>query len=70
MARCKSIITFTVSPSDECRFRGYVLLGGSFRLFRPQYREALAAESEFANAEIITTDELLSEFLTFFAGDA
>jgi len=30
----------------------------------------LAAESEFANAEIITTDELLSEFLTFFAGDA
>ena len=36
----------------------------------PQYREALAAESEFANAEIITTDEVLSEFLTFFAGDA
>jgi len=30
----------------------------------------LAAESEFANAEIITMDEVLSEFLTFFAGDA
>jgi predicted nucleic acid-binding protein len=36
----------------------------------PQYRDAVAAESHLAGAKIITTDEVLSEFLTFFAADA
>ena len=36
----------------------------------PRYRDAQAAESQLAGAKIITTDEVLSEFLTFFAGDA
>jgi predicted nucleic acid-binding protein len=35
----------------------------------PRYREAVAAEAEFAGVKIVTTDEVLSEFLTFFAGD-
>jgi predicted nucleic acid-binding protein len=35
-----------------------------------QYRDAVAAESHLGGAKIITTDEVLSEFLTFFAADA
>jgi predicted nucleic acid-binding protein len=35
-----------------------------------QYRDAVAVESHLAGAKIITTEEVLSEFLTFFAADA
>ena len=34
----------------------------------PRYQEAVAAESGFSGGKIVTTDEVLSEFLTFFAG--
>lgn len=33
-----------------------------------RYRDALAFESELAGSALFTTDEVLSEFLTFFAG--
>ena len=36
----------------------------------PRYQEAVAAEKSLPGAKIVTTDEVLSEFLTFFAGDA
>jgi predicted nucleic acid-binding protein len=34
-----------------------------------RYRDALAVESSLADATIWTTEEVLSEFLTFFAAD-
>ena len=34
-----------------------------------RYRDALAVESTLAGARILTTEEVLSEFLTFFAAD-
>jgi uncharacterized protein len=36
----------------------------------PGYRDALAAESSYAGGRVVTTDEVLSEFLTFFSGEA
>ena len=36
----------------------------------PWYRGAVSAERVLSGAKIVTTDEVLSEFLTFFAGDA
>ena len=35
-----------------------------------RYRDANAADDIIAGATIFTTDEVLAEFLTFFAGDA
>jgi predicted nucleic acid-binding protein len=35
----------------------------------PRYREAIALDDRLAGSTIFTTDEVLSEFLTFFAGD-
>ena len=34
-----------------------------------RYRDALALDAKMAGLLILTTDEVLSEFLTFFAGD-
>jgi uncharacterized protein len=34
------------------------------------YQDAAALDDELAGATIFTTDEVLSEFLTFFAADA
>jgi uncharacterized protein len=36
----------------------------------PRYQDALDVERQLAGAKIFTTEEVLSEFLTFFAGDA
>jgi uncharacterized protein len=35
----------------------------------PYYRDVVARHDEIADASIFTTDAVLSEFLTFFAGD-
>jgi predicted nucleic acid-binding protein len=35
----------------------------------PYYRSVMARKDEIADASIFTTDAVLSEFLTFFAGD-
>jgi len=35
----------------------------------PYYRDVIARRDEIADARILTTDAVLSEFLTFFAGD-
>ena len=35
----------------------------------PYYRNVMARQDEIAAASILTTDAVLSEFLTFFAGD-
>ena len=35
----------------------------------PYYRNVMARQDEIADASILTTDAVLSEFLTFFAGD-
>ena len=35
----------------------------------PYYRNVMARQDEIADASIFTTDAVLSEFLTFFAGD-
>jgi predicted nucleic acid-binding protein len=35
-----------------------------------RYQDALAVDDKLAGATIFTTDEVLGEFLTFFAGDA
>jgi hypothetical protein len=35
----------------------------------PYYRNVLSGKDEIAEASIFTTDGVLSEFLTFFAGD-
>jgi predicted nucleic acid-binding protein len=35
----------------------------------PHYRDAVAREDELFHVAIFTTDEVLSEFLTFFAAD-
>ena len=34
-----------------------------------RYQDALALDAKMAGLLIVTTDEVLSEFLTFFAGD-
>jgi hypothetical protein len=34
----------------------------------PYYRDVIARRDEIADARILTTDAVLSEFLTFFAG--
>jgi predicted nucleic acid-binding protein len=36
----------------------------------PRYQEAVALEEELEGVTLFTTDEVLSEFLTFFAADA
>ncbi len=36
----------------------------------PQFQHALELDHELGGAAIFTTDEVLSEFLTFFAGDS
>jgi hypothetical protein len=62
-------ITFTVGPRETCDggFRGHVLLGCPVRFFRRAHQRALALTSETASSSIVTTDEVLTEYLTFFA---
>ena len=35
-----------------------------------RYRDAVAIDGMLANATVVTTDEVLTEFLTFFAQDS
>jgi hypothetical protein len=50
--------------------RGYVLLGGLTNADDPDYWNAMAREAEMPTVTIFTTDEVLTEFLTFFTADA
>jgi len=58
------------SESREGDFRRHVLLGCLDNPADPYYREVNARLHEIAQTRIVTTDAVLTEFLTFFSEDA
>src|SRR5579863_5985013 len=64
-ARASTIIIFTAGPKerDDRSLRGYLLLDFS----DGAHRRALVLTSERADSLLVTTDEVLTEYLTFFA---
>jgi len=67
MGRAKSTMMFTVylGDSSEGRFRRHFLFGGSHE-YRRLVTGMPASMSASSQAIIVTSDEVLIEFLTFF----
>ena len=58
----------TVRLNDEAGLCGYVILGGQYYARRPWYASTLRAVAAWGRCILVTTEEVLVEFLSAYAG--